>query len=322
MNKIAIIGAGQLGSRHLQALNLVKKPLDITVIDSSIDSLKTAQARFEASITENIHQINYYNDFKLDQHCDVAIVASTAKSRRKIIEALLSSTHVNHLVLEKLLFTEKEDYEVISNILDKKDTKTWVNCPMRMMPFYKKLHTQFNNSSVHYHVTGSQYGLITNAIHYLDHLAYITGDNHFKLDLNYLDSQIINSKRPGYYEITGTLIAKYGSGSMAILHCDKQGIAPIQIEIFNNEHRVISKEWEQKAWLTNQNTDWKWQETEANIPFQSTLTAELVGSLLESNNCNLPDFKTSVKTHLQLLDPLKDYLINCGHQSESDYPFT
>ena len=46
MKKVFIIGAGQLGSRHLQALKYVKEALDISVIDPREESLSTAKERY------------------------------------------------------------------------------------------------------------------------------------------------------------------------------------------------------------------------------------------------------------------------------------
>ena len=42
MKTIAIIGAGQLGSRHLQALVAVDFPLTVQVVDPSNEALKIA----------------------------------------------------------------------------------------------------------------------------------------------------------------------------------------------------------------------------------------------------------------------------------------
>ena len=55
MYKVAIIGAGQLGSRHLQGLKVAASPLEITVMDSNEDSLKVAKERYDTvtAIGEN-----------------------------------------------------------------------------------------------------------------------------------------------------------------------------------------------------------------------------------------------------------------------------
>ncbi|HAT1699306.1 Gfo/Idh/MocA family oxidoreductase [Legionella pneumophila] len=322
MKKIVIIGAGQLGSRHLQSLNLLNQEIEIDVIDPSLESLEIAKTRFDATIQDVKHKISYAQSIPNQQSVDIAIIASTANSRRTIIENLLNKTEVRHLVLEKLLFTQEQDYYEVAKQLSSKDMKVWVNCTMRMMPYYQHLNTAFKNEVVQYHVNGSQYGLVTNAIHYLDHLAYITGSDQFEIDTRYLDKQIIPSKRNGYFELTGTLVARFENGSTAFLHCDKNGMAPIQIEIYNHNLRVISREWEQKAWQTSLEKDWKWEEVNAPIPYQSMLTAELVTTLLETGSCNLTSYEISMQHHLQLLGPLKEFLLDNKLNSEIDYPFT
>lgn len=322
MAKILIIGTGQLGSRHLQSLNLLKQEIDITVVDPNPTSLEIAKSRFDATIKDIKHKITYEQEITTSQPIDIAIIASTANHRRTIIENLLNKTQVNHLVLEKLLFTQEQDYYVIADKLSSLPTRTWVNCTMRMMPYYQQLNTVFKNEVIQYHVSGSQYGLVTNAIHYLDHAAYITGTNNFELNTQYLDKQIIESKRAGYYELTGTLIAHFENGSLAFLHCNKNGMSPITIEIYNENKRIISKEWEQKVWQTSLANDWKWEEINAPIPYQSTLTAELVTSLLNNNSCNLTNYNTSMKIHLQLLNPLKTFLLENKMDHQVDYPFT
>lgn len=322
MKRILIVGAGQLGSRHLQSLNLLHETLDITVVDPCTSSLETAKSRFEASVHNIKHDIRFDKELACAQPIDIAIIASTAQNRRSIIETLLKQSSVSHLVLEKLLFTQEQDYYDIQKLLSQQTTKTWVNCPMRMMPYYQKLSAVFNKEAIQYRVSGSQYGLITNAIHYLDHVAFLTGVSEFELDTRYLDKNLIASKRTGYFELNGTLIAHFADHSTAILHCNDKGSSPIQIEIYNSQHRIISREWEQKAWQTSVQSDWKWEEQEALIPFQSTLTAQLVQSLLDTNHCALTDYNTSMKIHLQLLNPLKQFLIANQFESSMDYPFT
>ena len=58
--KIFIIGAGQIGSRHLQALRAVRIPLKISVIDPSTESLDLAKQRYEEMPKGKIeHQVLY-----------------------------------------------------------------------------------------------------------------------------------------------------------------------------------------------------------------------------------------------------------------------
>lgn len=47
MYKIAVIGAGQVGSRHLQGFKLSKLKLDIWVVDNNSTSFQIVQQRYE-----------------------------------------------------------------------------------------------------------------------------------------------------------------------------------------------------------------------------------------------------------------------------------
>ena len=62
MKQVAVIGAGQLGSRHLQGLKVASSPMEITVMDSNEDSLKIAKERYDAvsSIGEKV--VKYVTD--------------------------------------------------------------------------------------------------------------------------------------------------------------------------------------------------------------------------------------------------------------------
>ena len=91
MKKIIIIGAGNIGSRHIQALKSVKTPLKIHVIDPSVKALKISKERYD-SIHPDIlnHEISYSRDLNIqDDQIDIAIIATTSKVRRGVIENLL-----------------------------------------------------------------------------------------------------------------------------------------------------------------------------------------------------------------------------------------
>ena len=63
--------------------------------------------------------------------------------------------------------------------------------------------------------------------------------------------------------------------------------------------------------------DWKWEEIEFNIPYQSELTAILVEDILMNDSCSLPSYEESVKLHLPYLDSILE-LINSNTQNKFD----
>ena len=323
MNKIFIVGAGQLGSRHLQALKSIDIPLDITVIDPSEASLKIAQERYEGITGVQTHHVRYLRGIpeSFDQ-IDIAIVPSNSNVRRTIVQTLLRNGTVRYLILEKLLFTRKEDYADVQDLLDRKQVTAWVNCSMRTMPFYAGLRDLLGSDPFVYTVTGSQFGLITNAIHYFDHVAYLAGDTDYTLITDMLDAVPIESKRKGFLELNGTLAAFFSRGSRGIVTCHPAGSLPVTVEIMSPNMRIISREWEGKAWISKQQNNWAWIEVPAPIPYQSQMTATVVKDILNTGTCALVPYRDSRILHETLLDGLQRFMLSKGVYQKDDYPFT
>ena len=84
---VVLIGAGNIGSRHLQGLAKVKFPLNITVIDPFEQSLKIAEERFYQIKTKIKHSINFSQSIKnAPNQMDLAIIATSSNIRRNVIE--------------------------------------------------------------------------------------------------------------------------------------------------------------------------------------------------------------------------------------------
>jgi len=320
MKSVVIVGAGQLGSRHLQALKGVATPLDIEVVDPSPDALRVARERYDAITTPVPHRIAFSARREKPGAVDVAIVATGSKVRRAAMEALLAG-EVRAMILEKLLFANRADYAPMAQRLAAKGApRTWVNCPMRVMPPYQAIREELGRGPVHYRVTGSQFGLVTNAIHYLDHLAHLSGCTEYTLDTSGLDSAPVESKRPGYLEVNGTLAARFADGSRCEMTCFATGTMPVVVEICNDKRRYIVRESEGKLWQSAEESKWAWQERDAPIPFQSQMTTRLVEAILATGDCGLTPFAESVPVHLALLEPLAKFL--GARSAQVDYPFT
>ncbi|MDH4469324.1 MAG: hypothetical protein QE271_14795 [Bacteriovoracaceae bacterium] len=321
MKTVMIIGAGQLGSRHLQGLAKIGMPLNILVIDPDSNSINLSKDRYQ-EINNSIHQIEFLNAIPNEMPpIDVAIVACSSHVRFSVVKALLAKTKVRFLVLEKLLFNKREEYDLMEAVLKNTNTKVFVNCSMRMMPIYVYAKEILKSSVVKASISGSQFGLVTNSIHYLDYLVYLSNSHEFRLDTSQLDFPSIVSKRAGFKELNGTLKALFDNGSRIEINCYPKGKMPIIVQLESDSARIICKESEGRAWISTEENGWIWEEIEAKIPFQSQLTTELVNTLLNEGASKLVTFQESSSTHLQLLEGLKSFLIEHG-DTNHEYPFT
>jgi len=323
MKYIFLVGAGNMGSRHLQALKAVKEPLSITVIDRSSESLSLAQTYFEGAKPENhSHHISYKTEIPTyDKPIDLVIVATRSDTRRYVIEQILEKNSCRFFLLEKLLFQKEKDYRAVGILFKKQGIKAWVNCRMRTIPCYQQMRQEKPFQKIVYQVGSGQLGLATSAIHFLDHVVYLTDCTDFTLDTTLLESKPIKSKRQGFLELAGTLTARFKNGSIIIITRYPSGDEPFVVSIMTESSAYIVRETDEKIWMTERKNDWKWREEEVIIPFQSIMTTWLVEEILQTGNCRAVTFDDSVKTHLQVLEPLRLFLNKHGENYDY-YPFT
>lgn len=148
MEKIVVIGAGQLGSRYLQGLAKSNVDIAIEVVEPFEQSRMVAKERYEEMEPSlKVSSIDFFEslDFLSDE-LNVVIVSTNSDVRSSIVKELLIKKNVQYLVLEKVLFQTVEEYNDIKKVLEETGTQCWVNHPRRMFPFYQTLKKEFENS--------------------------------------------------------------------------------------------------------------------------------------------------------------------------------
>lgn len=318
---IAIVGCGQLGSRHLQSLKRISYPLEIQVFDPSESNLMIAKERYE-SFPGISHSISFHNSLiDVNKKIDLAIIATNSDTRYLAFTELIKFSSVTNIIFEKLLFNLRDDYAKALDIVKNNSINAWVNCSMRTMPFYNSLRGFIKGNPVYYNVLAGNLGLVTNSIHYIDHVQFLTGAKDFTLDTSLLRSELIPSKRKGFFELTGSLIVKFSNGSLATITDYHKSNLPCIVQIVSEDFRCISKESEGKVLIQSSKNNYNWDEFEAKIPYQSEMTAVVVDEILNHGDCELVEFERSCKSHVLLLDGLADF-INSFTTDHAEYPFT
>jgi len=323
MKKIIIVGAGQIGSRHLQALAGVNNLLDIVVVDPVSNSLAMAKERFESMPRWQCHKVTYTNAVPSNNSSfDIAIIATNSNKRREALESLLAKATVCYCILEKLLFQKKSDYNAVGKFLKKSGTKVWVNCMMRGMPFYYAIKKEIKNKKIFYYVNRTDTGLATSTIHYLDHMAFLTDCLDYTIDTSAVDPKSIASKRNGFFDLTGTVHVKFKNGSTLVFGNYSKDRTPPEVIIYSPDVHYIVREAEQKAWVSLKKENWTWKEIPAPILFQSSMTTRLVEELLKKGTCPLVTYADAAKLHLPILDAYLAVFNRSSGKKLDYYPFT
>lgn len=323
--QIAIIGAGQLGSRHLQALNRIDRNISISVFDPSIQSLELSRKRFEElPVNRFISSVSYSETINdLNHDIDVAIVATNADVRRQVVEKVLKQACVRYLILEKVAFQSVADFEDIIELLADKKVRAWVNCPRRMYQFYNEMRGCFNpGEQIFFNLFGGRWGLACNSIHFLDLFSYLTGEHDISLNGSGLDRCIKKSKRNGFIELAGILRGATDNGSEISLLDYHDAVIPPVIQVLGKNSSFIIFESKGKALKAQKTTNWTWDEVPFTIPYQSELTHLAVQQILDTGDCSLTPIEESFQLHKPMLKILIEHLENVTGEKHIKCPIT
>jgi hypothetical protein len=318
--KVALIGAGQLGSRYLQGLAQSALDLSIEIVEPYSASAQTAKERFDQMpLNAHITSLHFHESLaSLSDTLDLVIIATGADVRFDILKELLLSKKVKNLILEKVLFQKIEDYHKALDLLTENKVQAWVNHPRRLFPFYQKLKEKLAKATkINYSFQGGDWGLGCNGLHFIDHFSFLTDSDNVSIHNQHVHNTLYPSKRNGFIEFNGTLLGSSGDHSFSITSIDQPatGVLSIVSDILtctidetNGYIRIAEKE-----------NNWKWMEiNEKIIYFQSELTAPTVEEILLYGTSKLPSYNKAMQLHIVFLKALLDkmrQIDGCEHST-------
>lgn len=300
---IAIIGAGNLGGRHLQALAMLNEPAMIYIVDVSKEALERSTKWFYEKEPKDTVSIEMCSDIKkLPETIDLVINATSSNVRAQLTARLLKEKKIKYMVLEKVLFQKEEDYAYIADLISQSNCKTWVNCPRRTVSFYQELAKVLKDEKeIQFCMSGVDWGLGCNAVHYLDLAAYLSGDKKFVLSGEKLDDEIRESKRSGFKEVTGIMTGQGDKCTYLSLVSKENGDEPPLITIRTPNIVCLIKETEQKAFMMSSDNKWKLEEYAVVGKYQSELTNLVAEDILNTGECDLTPYAESAEIHLPFI---------------------
>lgn len=307
MKSIILVGAGQLGSRHLQALALLDSPYKIYVTDPFSESLDIAKGRYEEVSANAEHQVSYVSSLKeiAETAIDFVIIATNSATRFSVYQDVVALFQVKNVIFEKVLFQEIEHYRTVSKDLKKRRINAWVNCPFRMYPFYQHIKAKYiqGDQPIEFTYRGGDWlGLGCNTIHYLDALNFLSGEKLTTVSTDQLDNSIIESKRSGYIEFTGSLKCDFEAGSFLKITSVRGSNQSAELVIKQAQYIIIMDEHSGEYNVLKGN-----ESLESGIlpiPYQSNLTNIVIQEIVETQSCQLPIFENSVSLHIPLVEEL------------------
>lgn len=295
----AIIGAGQLGRRHLQGLVKSKQNLLIHVVDPFLGSRKAVGEFVASADAATLPQIQIHASvMELTGELDFVVIATTASERLKAIEQVTSVCKIRYMVLEKFLFNDSADYPRAEALISQHNITAWVNTPRRSFEVYRELQAQTSNDRLlHFCADGGDWGLCCNSVHFIDLAQYLSGGVELRALKSSFDNGVLPSKREGYVELTGEICGEVGSASVC-LRSIRGSVKPINLALYYERQTVFIAEGLGVMWHVGPD---RVQEKTFRIPYQSEMTGLIADQLLTTGTCELALFMDSVAAHVPLL---------------------
>lgn len=314
---MAVVGVGQLGSRYLQGLAKVNFNLDILAIDVNPNSLRIGRERWNETTNRNVeHSIAFMDSMDLlHSNFDLLIIATSANVRTSVLEQFISVARAEFVILEKVLAQSLEQLERIVALCTSCH-EVWVNTPRRSMKWHSQIKESLDATKVvSVNVSGGNWGLACNAIHFIDLVAWWLNSKVLKIDTSGLERVWHPSKRSGHFEILGNLKVHYESGPVLHLSCTER-IQPVQITIKETERTLLLDESEGTLKINDKII------SRGALERQSDLSSLIVSQILSSGRCDLPVLYESVDQHSALIGALLNHWNAANNTQTTILPVT
>ncbi|MAH61054.1 MAG: hypothetical protein CMF42_02050 [Legionellales bacterium] len=306
---ILIVGAGQIGSRHLQGLAKLDMDAKIFVVDPDTNALAIAKSRYdEALVGSKNHSVSFCESLSLvEGNVDVGIIATNARIRKKIVHSIVANITIKYLILEKIAFQSKSDFIEILQLLNRLGIQAWVNCPRRLYSVYRQIKSCLDiTSPLHMSITGGNWSLGSNSIHWLDLFHFLLEDAHLSHHCSNLEEKVYKSKREGYIELFGELTFASRVNKL-YLYSASQVTCPPFIHIENGHQRFLIDERNGQYTRYTADDQWKPNRQSFAVPLQSDLTHQVIADIMHHGKCHLALLEMALLSHQPLFDALADY---------------
>lgn len=311
MYRALVIGCGQLGSRHLQAVAALPLVTDIDIVDPSPAALSLGQERLQqvADRQPNV-RVRWLPELAAAAPGgDLCIVATQAAGRLALVEQAAAMGY-RAFLLEKIVTQSAAEYWNLLAMADARGLSVWVNCQERTYPFHQAVRARIDPSEpVVFASVGGNHGLACNGIHLADLFAFYTGGQEIRSAGAYIDPVLHSSKRgSSIYDLSGSLHGYTANGSRIMIDFAGDHRAPYHITISTRRARWLVDYTSQWAWQSREENEWAW----APMQFKGELrvsytTRQFATEILTKHKCSLPTLAEAFTAHSFILNELQPH---------------
>ena len=297
MYRVLIIGSGQLGSRHLQAVASLPFVETIDVVDPRSEGLTLGRQRLK-EITDLQPHIRFnwlarLEDAQLDG--DLCVIATQAEGRYALVEKAATLGY-RRFLLEKIVTQSVAAYDRLLALARDKRLSIWVNCKSRAHPIWKHVKARIEpDASVLYSSIGGNHGLANNGVHMADLFVFFTGTTDIGSAGSRIDSVRHATKR-GQFDLSGTLQASTDKGRHFTLSYASDHVeSPVDV-VMTRRYRWVVDQMKRQAFEGVASEGWELRP----IPFEGNLsvshmTKAFASDILQQGKCELPTLASAIR---------------------------
>ncbi len=303
MKRIAIVGCGNIGSRHLQAIAKLPFPCIVQIIEPRENARQLAKSRLdEVSRAADNKDFRWNESVRdLESGADLTIVATSSVGRVSIINELFDLGHSRFLI-EKMVCQSTKEYETLSRGMQSFNAKAWVNIPRRYFASYRNIRQHFLGDPPPFQmsVIAGNEGLGSNAIHFIDLFCWFCNEAKLKLSGELLEKRLFPNKRgENLLEFAGTIAGASESGSsLNITFLSASDHMPLIVNISSEDAHITVNESEGQ--LFRLAAESRPLSEEFRSEFVSDTTTRIADEILNHDSCMLPSVQESYFAHVEL----------------------
>lgn len=309
--RILVVGCGELGGRHLQAITAVPEVAEIEIVDPRSEARALGQTRLAERPAPGGTRVRWLTSLRdATAGGDLAIVATRADVRCQVAREVIEDLGYRALILEKMVAPSTADYERLLDVASARRAAVWVNCKTRAHASHRHVKAQLEpGAPLCLTVTGGNHGLANNGIHAADLFVFYDGAGELESRGAYVDPVLHPSKRgPGVFDLSGTLIATTNRGSRFVLSYAADHAAPGCFVVETARYRAIVDDIAKWVMESRADDGWRWHA----VPFTedlavSHMTTAFAADIMASGRCALPTLAEAYPAHRFILEELRPH---------------
>jgi predicted dehydrogenase len=310
--RVLIVGCGELGSRHLQAVITLPSVDEIEIVDPSPERLQVGRQRAD-EVPERRESISLRWLPSLEEASstgDLCIVATQADVRCDVVRQVTEQLSYSSFLLEKIVAQSLSDYEALRGFAQTRNLAVWVNCKTRVHASHRAVKANLDpEEPITLTVSGGNHGLANNGLHFADLFAFYDGADHIESAGSWIDPVLHTTKRgPEILDLSGSLQGFTNKGSRFFLSFTREHLSPPCISVVSSEYRAMVDDVAKVFYESSAEFDWVWTP----VPFSANLsvsymTREFARDILASGQCALPTLEECYAGHEFILTSLQPH---------------